>query len=94
LEDFMNTSPVAVTTAANLSLFMVNLVERLLRDVRQADPLCSVQDLKARCRGAKYVEEIIKRLPQKPEPVLFAQILAEVVGLGRIHPLQPDPLPI
>ena len=89
----MNTSPTAVTNAANLSLFMVNLSERLLRDVRQADPLCGVLDLKARCRGAAYVEEVIKRLPQKPEPSVIVQILAEVVGLGRIHPVQPNPIP-
>src|SRR5439155_22256370 len=33
LEDFMNTNPTAVTNAANLSLFMVNLVERVLQDI-------------------------------------------------------------
>ena len=38
LEDFMTTTPTAVTNAANLSLFMVNLVERLLQDVRQRQP--------------------------------------------------------
>ena len=93
LEDFMNITSTAVTNAANLSLFLVNLAERVLRDVRQVDPLCSVLDLKARCRGAKYVEEMIKRLPEKPEPVLIAQIIAEIVGLGRIHPLRPNPIP-
>src|SRR4029450_3488300 len=38
LEDFMNTRPIAVTNAANLSLFMVNLVERLLQDIRHRQP--------------------------------------------------------
>ena len=38
LEDFMNTSARAVINAANLSLFMVNLVERLLQDIRQCQP--------------------------------------------------------
>ena len=66
LEDFMTTHPMRVTNAANLSLFMVNLVERLLRDVRRLDPEMSVLDLKAQCRGAKYVEETIKLLPEKP----------------------------
>src|SRR5262245_25263513 len=57
LEDFMTTNPTRVTNAANLSLFMVNLVERLLRDERREQEEISVLDLKARCRGAKYVEE-------------------------------------
>ena len=60
LEDFMQTNPVAVTNAANLSLFMVNLAERVLQDVRQRHPDWSVLDLKAHCRGTKYVEETIK----------------------------------
>jgi putative transposase len=48
LEDFMTTHPTRVTNAANLSLFMVNLVERLLRDERRTQPGMSVLDLKAR----------------------------------------------
>jgi len=46
--------------------------------------------LKADCRGYKYVEETIKMLPEKPEPVLFAKILNQVAGLGRIHTTQPS----
>ncbi len=93
LEDFMNISPTAVTNAANLSLFMVNLVERVLQDVRQHQPTCSVLDLKAHCRGAKYVEEIIKMLPETPEPVLLERIFAKIVGIGRIHAAPADPVP-
>jgi putative transposase len=92
LEDFMNIRPTAVTNAANVSLFMVNLVERVLRDVRQHQPACSVLDLKARCRGAKYVEETIKMLPKKPEPVLLERIFAKIVGIGRIHAASADPI--
>jgi putative transposase len=33
-------------------------------------PTYSILDLKADCRGYKYVEETIKMLPEKPEPVL------------------------
>jgi putative transposase len=36
------------------------------------------------------VEETIKMLPEKPEPVLFAKILNQVTGLGRIHATQPS----
>jgi len=90
LEDFMNVTPTGVTNAANLSLFMVNVAYRLRADLRQQDPDYSVLDLKADCRGYKYVAETIKMLPEKPEPVLLAQILHQVAGLGRIHTTQPS----
>ncbi len=93
LEDFMTTSPTAVINAANLSLFMVNLVERVLQDVHQRQPACSVLDLKAHCRGAKYVEETIKLLPETPEPVLLERIFAKIAGIGRIHAAPADPIP-
>ena len=90
LEDFMNVTPTGVTNAANLSLFMVNVAYQLRLDVRQRAPDYSVLDLKADCRGYKYVEETIKMLPEKPEPVLFAKILHQVAGLGRIHAAPPS----
>ncbi len=92
LEDFMTTHPTRVTNAANLSLFMVNLVERVLRDMRRLQPEMSVLDLKAQCRGAKYVEETIKLLPERPEPVLLEQIITKVIGIGRIHAPPTDPV--
>jgi len=90
LEDFMNVTPTGVTNAANLSLFMVNVAYRLRADVHPRDPDYSVLDLKADCRGYKYVEETIQMLPEKPEPVLLAKILNRVAGLGRIHATQPS----
>jgi hypothetical protein len=90
LEDFMNVTPTGVTNAANLSLFMVNVAYRLRADVHPRDPDYSVLDLKADCRAYKYVEETIKMLPEKPEPVLLRQILHKVAGLGRIHASQPS----
>ena len=89
LEDFMNVTATGVTNAANLSLFMVNVAYRLRADVRQRAPDYSILDLKADCRGYKYVEETIKLLPEKPEPILLRQILCKVAGLGRIHAAQP-----
>jgi putative transposase len=89
LEDFMHVTPTGVTNAANLSLFMVNVAYRLRADVHPHDPDYSVLDLKADCRGYKYVEETIKRLPEKPEPLLLAKILNQVASLGRIHASQP-----
>ena len=84
----MNVTDTAVTHAAHLSLFMVKVSYRCLRDVRQSDPACSLLDLKARFRAKKYVTETIKMLPEKPEPVLLAQIFNQVAGIGRIHALQ------
>jgi hypothetical protein len=90
LEDFMNITPTGVTNAANLSLFMVNVAYCLRAASHPRDSDYSVLDLKADCRGSKYVEETIKMLPEKPEPILFAKILNRVAGLGRIHVSPPS----
>jgi putative transposase len=90
LEDFMNVTPPGVTNAANLALFMVNVAYYLRADGHARGPDYSVLDLKADCRGYKYVEETIKMLREKPEPVLLAKILHQVAGLGRIHAAQPS----
>lgn len=87
LEDFMNISEKAVTNAANLSFFMVNLSHHLLK-LGYRGPGESILDLKAMCRGYKYVDEIVKLLPEKPEPVLLAQIFQRISSLGCIHPPQ------
>ncbi len=92
LEDFMPIHPTAVTNAANLSLFMVNLVERVLQDIRPRHPAISVLDLKAHCRGAKYVAETLKLLPEPPEPILLERIFTKIVGIGRIHAVPADPI--
>ena len=90
LEDFMNVSATGVSNAANLALFMVNLTYVLLLEVRQTDPQCSVLDLKARYRGAKYVRELIKLLPETPDEDLTARLFHHVAQLGRIHPTEPQ----
>jgi hypothetical protein len=90
LEDFMHVTPTGVTNAANLSLFMVNVAYHLRAANHPPDPDYSVLDLKADCRGYKYVEATIKLLPEKPEPVLLAKILNQVAGLGRIHAAAPS----
>ena len=88
LEDFMNTKEVPLTNALNLSLFMVNVSQVLLREFRRTNPDCGVLDLKAYFRAAKYFEETIKLLPEKPEPILLDQIFAHVASLGCIHPVK------
>jgi hypothetical protein len=90
VEDCMNVTPTGVTNAANLALFMVNVAHRLRTDGHPRDPDDSVLDLQADYRGYKDVEETIKMLPEKPEPVLLRQILHKVAGVGRIHAAQPS----
>jgi len=85
LEDFMNVKEVPLTNAINLSLFMVNLSQALLCEFRETNLDCGVLDLKAYFRAAKYFEETIKMLPQKPEPILLNQIFGNIASLGSIH---------
>jgi putative transposase len=86
LEDFMNVTQTAVTNAANLSLFMVDVSQVLICQYRHDDPNFSILDLKAYYRGYRYVTETIKMLPQKPDGNLVAQLFHKVAALGRIHP--------
>jgi putative transposase len=90
LEDFMHVMPTGISNAANLSLFMVNVAYCLRANSSPRDAAYSVLDLKADCRGYKYVEETIKLLPEKPDPILLAKILNRVASLGRIHAAQPS----
>ena len=85
----MNVKETAVTNAANLSLFMVNVAHLLLRDFRAQNSNVNVLDLKAHFRGRKYVTETLKWRPKKPKPILMARIINKVSLLGRVH----DPLP-
>jgi hypothetical protein len=91
LEDFMNVAETPVTNAANLSLFMVNLVQLLLREFRQDAPDAGVLDLKAHFRGHKYVTETLKLLPEMTEPILLDHIFATIARIGRIHAAEPHP---
>jgi len=85
LEDFMNVNQTAVTNAANLSLFMVNLSQVLMCDFRLTDPDFGVLDLKSYYRGCKYATEMLKILPQKPDDILVAQLFQKIATLGSIH---------
>ena len=93
LEDFMNIKEVPVTNAINLSLFMVNLSQVLLREFRKVHPDSGILDLKAYFRAARYFEETIKMLPKKPEPFLLEQIFGQVTTLGCIHAVNVHPSP-
>lgn len=86
LEDFMTVNPTPVYNSANLAMFMVNLSQVLIRELRKHCPQFSVNDLKACYRGRKYVTEAFKLLPNKPEPIFIEQVIAKVTELGRINP--------
>jgi hypothetical protein len=86
LDDFMNVTQNAVTNAANLSLFMVDVSQVLMCKYRLDDPNFSILDLKAYYRGYRYMIETIKMLPQKPDDNLVSQLFQKVTALGRIHP--------
>jgi putative transposase len=90
LEDFMNVKETAVTNAATLSLFMVNVSQLLLREFRRQNSNVNVLDLKAYFRGHKYVAETLKLLPQKPDPILMGEIFATISQLGSVHNTQPS----
>ena len=82
----MNVTQTGVTNAANLAFFMVNLSHPLLADVRLHQSDFSTLDLKAYWRGHKYLDEIVKLLPEIPEPILLKAMLDKVTSLGCIHP--------
>ncbi len=81
----MNLGQTAMTNAANLSFFMVNLSHYFLVQFRQDNPGAGIVDLKAYCRGFRYVREMLKILPEPPEPILLAEIFAKLTSFGRIH---------
>ena len=85
LEDFMTVTETAVTNAANLSFFMVNVADCSRGLICPDETEFSVLDLKAYWRGYKYVTETIKMLQEKPDPILISQIFRQVACLGSIH---------
>jgi len=83
LEDFMNVRQQAVTNAANLAFFMVNLSAAL----RQSDAAAhlSVLDLKAHFRAHRYLSETIKLLPDPPDDDLISRIWRRLARFSAIH---------
>ena len=82
----MNVTETAVTNAANLAFFMDNFSFALLQPFRQQMPEYSILDLKSHYRGCRYATETIKMLPEKPDPILLADIFQQIARLGAIHP--------
>ena len=53
--------------------------------LRENNPGSGIVDLQAYCRGFRYVREMLKMLPQQPEPIFNAQIFAKLTSVGSIH---------
>src|SRR5215217_3316170 len=85
LEDFMTVNERPVYNSANLAMFMVNVSHAMMRPMRTRWPECSVNDLKAWFRSRKYVVEILKLLPEMPEPIFIDQAIAQMAALGRVN---------
>ena len=77
-----------VNNAANLSLFMVNVSTKMVNTFRFNNTACSVLDLKARYRAMKYLEETLKILQQKPEPIVIEQITLHLGSIGAVRHIQ------
>ena len=81
----MTVQPTPGYNSAKLALFMVNVSHAVMRPMRTPWPECSVNDLKAWCRGRKYVVETLKLLPERPELIFMEQAIAQVAQLGRVN---------
>ena len=86
LDGFMNVKEIPINTAANLSMFMVNVSAKLREMFGSEHPGFGVLDLKARYRGQKYLQETLKMLPQKPETIVIDTIAEHLGAIGEtIH---------
>ena len=86
LDDFMNIKEIPVNNAANLSMFMVNVSAKLREMFGAEHPDFGVLDIKARYRGKpKYLQETLKMLPQKPEPIVIDELAEHLGSIGAIH---------
>ena len=93
LDDFMNIKEIPVNTAANLSMFMINVSAKLREMFGSEHPGFGILDIKARYRGQKYGQETLKILPQKPEAIVINQIAEHLGSLGAIHWTSPQSRP-
>ncbi len=86
----MNVNKIPVNTAANLSMFMVSVSAKVTRTFRGENTHYSVIDLKSHYRDLKYIDETLKILPQKPEPIVIEKITEHLDTIGAIHYTQTD----
>jgi putative transposase len=85
VEDFMNVPPTALTHAASFAVFMVNVAHLRLQPFRNDHPPFGSLAWQAYGRGHQYVAETLHLLPQKPAPMVIAQMFDHLAKLGRVH---------
>ncbi len=83
LEDFMNQKEIGVENAANVSFMMILLSAKLIKNKQEKQ--LGINDLKTQYRGVKYAVLTLKKVLQKPQPILMNQIIEEVSRLGSIY---------
>lgn len=59
-------------------------IEQVIKKDTQTNSTATIE--KVYYRGFRYVHEMLKMLPEIPEPILLAKIFATLTSLGRIHP--------
>ena len=68
---------------------MVNFSYQLLKKCRyRYHHDLSILDLKPFYRGFRYVDEMMKMLPEKPEAIFISRIFYQIDYLGAIHPIK------
>ena len=85
LDDFINVKEIPINTAANFSMFMVNVSAKLREMFGAEHNGFGVLDIKARYRGLKYLQETLKMLPQKPETIVIDELAEHLASIGAIH---------
>ena len=85
LDDFINVKEIPVNTAANLSMFIVNVSAKLRELFGSEHTGFGVLDIKARYRELSYLHETLKILPQKPETIVIDNIAEHFASIGAIH---------
>jgi putative transposase len=85
LEDFMGVTQTSVGNAMGLSLFLVNLSSYLLGEWRTRYAGAGIADLKSGYRGRFYASFMLKLLPEKPEGLVWDQLVEQMGRLGCIH---------
>ena len=83
LEDFMNVNELPVYNGANLSMFMVNFSKISLQ--KQFAEISCANDLKTWFRGCKYVQKVLKLLPEKADQGFIDELNNQLSTLGFIH---------
>ena len=83
LEDFMNIRKKPIHNFANLSTFMVNFSYGIRREL--GNEKMGVINLKAHFYGIKYLNEIVKLLPKKPDAILMNELYSKISTIGAIE---------